>query len=533
MSDASRVKRYLAHAVIATAFVLGLPAAVVWALTPAGSLTWSIVSVPVAMLLSVVVAGAGSAIWSRRPGSRDLIFADLMLWGWVRRVRAERRLAEARKVLGAALGGEGADGLTRDDRVQALSSLSGLLEARDAYTHGHTRRVTRHAERIARAMRLPPAEVAQVRTAAALHDVGKINTPRDVLNKPGRLTDDEFAVMRRHPVDGAEMLAGIGDPEITAMVRHHHERLDGGGYPDGLAGEEIPLGARIIAVADTFDAMTSSRSYRGACRHKKALEVLASEAGVQLDREAVGAFLGYYSGRRSVAWSALVTTAPQRLLGMVGTSSQGLGSGAASVSQLLPAIGAAAVLAAAPGSAPGSVGSPAVAELAAARPAYAQRPAGSGSAGAPLRAERERGAGAETERAKQRPPSPERRASRDRRRARAGAPSKTGASGGRAIPPSGDRGSSGQAAPERSGSDAAPGTRAGGPGPLPATDPLPVPAPVPDPTATPVPKVEVPAVELPAVELPPVELPPVKLPALETPRVELPRGVVPELELAG
>lgn len=545
VTDASGVKRYLAHAVVATALVLGLPAVVVWALTPAGSLAWSIVSVPVAMMLSVAVAGAGSAIWARRPGSRDLIFADLMLWGWVRRVRAERRLAEARKVLGA-------DGLARDDRVQALSRLSGLLEARDAYTHGHTRRVTRHAERIARAMRLPPADVAQVRTAAALHDVGKIHTPREVLNKPGRLTDGEFATMRRHPVDGAEMLAGIGDPEITAMVRHHHERLDGGGYPDGLAGEEIPIGARIIAVADTFDAMTSSRSYRGACRHKKALEVLAKEAGTQLDPEAVGAFLGYYSARRSVAWSALVTTAPQRVLGWLGTSSQGLGSGAASVSQLLPAVGAAAVLAAAPGSAPGSVGSPAVAELAAAR--HAQRPAGNESADAA--AARDRGPGGEYAPAR----STAGRVPGDRARRRAVAPSKMATSGRRAIAPSTVPRSGGGANPERSGSKAAPGSAAPpdsdsspapdpsrgdsppSPGPRPTNDPAPKPDRKPDPVPTvEVPKVEVPKVEVPAVELPPVrvppvrlppvELPPVKLPPVDTPPVELPQVELPRVEL--
>ena len=164
-----------------------------------------------------------------------------------------------------------------------MSDLSALLEARDSFTYGHSQRVTRHAERIATEMGLPAAEVAQVRTAAALHDVGKLHTPRDILNKPGRLTDEEFAVIRNHPGDGAEMSTSVGDPVITAMIRHHHERLDGAGYPDGLAGEAIPLGARIIAVADTFDAMTSNRAYRRAASHKRALDVLRAEAGKQLD----------------------------------------------------------------------------------------------------------------------------------------------------------------------------------------------------------------------------------------------------------
>ena len=136
-------------------------------------------------------------------------------------------------------------------------------------------------------MRLSPDDVAKVRTAAALHDVGKLHTPREILNKPGRLTDAEFALVQRHPGDGADMLRGIEEPEITAMVRHHHERLDGAGYPAGLTGQEIPVGARIIAVADTFDAITSSRPYRKAANHKRALDVLSREAGSQLDGAAV------------------------------------------------------------------------------------------------------------------------------------------------------------------------------------------------------------------------------------------------------
>ena len=218
--------------------------------------------------------------------------------------------------------------------MQALSSLSALLEARDSFTYGHSQRVTRHAERIAKAMGLSTAEVAKVRTAAALHDVGKLETPREILNKPGRLTDEEFDVIRRHPSDGAAMAAGLGDPLVTAIIRHHHERLDGSGYPDGLAGEAIPLGARIIAVADTFDAMTSNRAYRGAASHKHALDVLRKEAGTQLDGDAVAAFVGYYRGRRTVAWSAFATAAPQRLFAWLGGVSPGFSAGAAGAAAL-------------------------------------------------------------------------------------------------------------------------------------------------------------------------------------------------------
>src|ERR687895_2631800 len=327
-------RHYLPQAVLATVVVMVLPAVAVSAIETAG-LPWLVLgSVLLAMALSVTAASAGSAIWMRTPGSRDLVFGDLMLWGWLRRVRAERRLSHAWELLedGAQDGRGGA--LGRERRSEVLQEVSTLLEARDAYTHGHSRRVTRHSERIAREMGLSPDEVAKVRLAAAVHDVGKIHTPREVLNKPGRLTDEEFEIVKRHPTDGAEMLADTEDPAITAMVRHHHERLDGTGYPDGLAGDEIPLGARIISVADTFDAITSSRPYRSACKHRKAIEILRKEAESQLDRDAVGAFLKYYRGRRSIAWWAVFTTLPERVPGWLAGVLQG-GAGAAPIAKSL------------------------------------------------------------------------------------------------------------------------------------------------------------------------------------------------------
>jgi putative nucleotidyltransferase with HDIG domain len=315
---APRTVRWLPHAVAATAFVVGFPALVVWMVVPRGEPALLALSVPLGMLLSVLAAAVGGGLWKRVPGSRDLVFADLMLWGWLRRLRAERRLARAETLLGTH-----GDGLC----VQALIDLSALLEARDTYTYGHSLRVTRHAERIAAALGLPADQVARVRTAAALHDVGKLHTPREILNNPGRLTDAEFAVIRRHPGDGADMAGSVGDPAIAAMIRHHHERLDGAGYPVGLAGAAIPLGARIIAVADTFDAMTSNRAYRRAASHKRALDVLRQEAGRQLDADAVGAFVGYYRGRRAVVWLAFAAAAPQRLFAWVGSVSPGVGVG--------------------------------------------------------------------------------------------------------------------------------------------------------------------------------------------------------------
>jgi putative nucleotidyltransferase with HDIG domain len=179
-----------------------------------------------------------------------------------------------------------------------LAELAAELESRDPWTHGHSRRVALHAAMIASHMGLTERHVQITRAAAELHDVGKINTPRAVLHKPGELTEVELGLIELHPVDGAEIVSTLGDPELTAMVRHHHERLDGSGYPDRLQATEIPLGARIIAVADTFDAITSTRPYRPARTPQEALEILDEEAGVRLDPVGVSAFRACYAERR-------------------------------------------------------------------------------------------------------------------------------------------------------------------------------------------------------------------------------------------
>lgn len=206
----------------------------------------------------------------------------------------ERRLAAALQLL---RGVGGTEDLSRGRRAELLAGLAAELESRDPWTHGHSRRVARHAALTAERMGLPEHRMRIIRAAAELHDVGKINTPRAVLHKPGRLTDVEVGLIELHPVDGAEIVSTLGDPELTAMVRHHHERLDGTGYPDGLEGDEIPLGARIIAVADTFDAITSTRPYRPAKTHQRALEILEHEAGTRLDPAGVNAFCEYYADR--------------------------------------------------------------------------------------------------------------------------------------------------------------------------------------------------------------------------------------------
>jgi HD-GYP domain-containing protein (c-di-GMP phosphodiesterase class II) len=335
--------RYLPLVLFATASVVVAPAVLVAALVPRGGSLLIVASTALAVAISVAIASAEAALWTRRSGSRDLVFADLMLWGWLRRCLAERHLARARALYDSARKA----GLTVS--IELLEELSKRLAARDAYTHGHEQRVARHAERIARAMHLSATEIVKIRTAATVHDVGKIYTPRQILNNPGRLTDQEYAIVKLHARDGGEMLAAVGDPEIAAMVRHHHERVDGHGYPDGLAGSDIPLGARIIAVADTFDAITSNRPYRPVGTHKRALDILSQQAGSQLDAPAVTAFLSRYSARRSIAWFAFATVLPQRILVALQTASSSVGASTGAVTSLLPALGTAGLLTLSPG----------------------------------------------------------------------------------------------------------------------------------------------------------------------------------------
>ncbi len=336
--------QYLPLALFATVSVIVLPAALVTAFIPKGDTLLMLLSIALAVAASVTIASLEAAIWTRCPGSRDLTFADLMLWGWLRRYWADRGLAQTQALYD----------LTRNAglavSIELLEELSERLQARDAYTHGHNQRVARHSERIAQAMRLTPSEIVKIRTAAMVHDVGKIYTPREILNNPGQLTDHEYAIVKLHAGDGADMLAEVGDPEIVDIVRHHHEQVDGKGYPDGLAGLDIPLGARIVAVADTFDAITSSRPYRPARTHKRALDVIGAHAGSQLDDVVVTAFLESYSARRSVIWFSLAAALPQRLLAALQAASPGIATGTgATAGSLLPALGAAGLLALSPG----------------------------------------------------------------------------------------------------------------------------------------------------------------------------------------
>jgi putative nucleotidyltransferase with HDIG domain len=180
--------------------------------------------------------------------------------------------------------------------MQTLERLAVALESRIPGTSGHSRRVAAYAGELAQWMGLPREHSTRVVQAATVHDIGKTCVPGELLKKPGPLTSRERELVRQHAVTGAAMVAGLGDRDLAAFVRHHHERFDGRGYPDRLAADQIPLGARIIAVADTFDALTSNRPYRRAIGHARALEVLDAEAGTQLDPDLVAFFGARYAG---------------------------------------------------------------------------------------------------------------------------------------------------------------------------------------------------------------------------------------------
>lgn len=168
--------------------------------------------------------------------------------------------------------------------LQGVQMLARALEAKDAYTRGHSERVAALARQIALAAGVPPVEADIIAQAGLLHDLGKIGIPEQVLRKPGPLSAEEWTVMRRHPIVGAQIVAPLeffADGAI--IVRHHHERHDGSGYPDGLRGELIPLGSRIVAVADVYDALTSDRPYRPRLSRQETVRQLQTEAGRTLD----------------------------------------------------------------------------------------------------------------------------------------------------------------------------------------------------------------------------------------------------------
>ncbi len=179
-----------------------------------------------------------------------------------------------------------------EDLMNLLIALSSLLEMKDRYTEGHCIRMRNMVAAMGEELQLGKKQVENAVVAATLHDIGKIGVPDALLNKPGRLTPDEFEFMKQHAIFGSSSLASITRfRDILNIVRHHHERFDGAGYPDGLKGDFIPIGSRIIAVIDAYDAMTSDRAYRKSYTSEKAVQVIREESGKQFDPEMAEVFI--------------------------------------------------------------------------------------------------------------------------------------------------------------------------------------------------------------------------------------------------
>jgi putative nucleotidyltransferase with HDIG domain len=176
--------------------------------------------------------------------------------------------------------------------LNTIIALASAIDARDPYTHYHSSNVTKYSVRIAQEIRLPKKIIENIRYAGLLHDIGKIGIRDDILLKPAKLTDEEYAQIKKHPLKGEEIIKSLPFlGEISPIVRHHHERIDGRGYPDGIKGENIEIGARIMALADSFDAMTTKRTYREPFSLNQAKEELIKNKDTQFDSSLVDCFL--------------------------------------------------------------------------------------------------------------------------------------------------------------------------------------------------------------------------------------------------
>lgn len=176
--------------------------------------------------------------------------------------------------------------------LSTIQALNKTVEAKDPYTSGHANRVEKFAVDLAKAYHLPFESIQNLKTASILHDIGKIGIHDEILNKASRLTQEEYQEIMRHPAIGAEIISKVNFlSNITTIVRHHHERYDGKGYPDGLSGEDIPIEAAILTIADSYDAMTSDRPYRTAMTPEEALSELQKNAGTQFHPELVKVFV--------------------------------------------------------------------------------------------------------------------------------------------------------------------------------------------------------------------------------------------------
>jgi HD-GYP domain-containing protein (c-di-GMP phosphodiesterase class II) len=217
-----------------------------------------------------------------------ILFVVVLIWiySWMHEAKLRRILKKKEKELAS----DKVD--IKNMNLSTIKTLAVAIEAKDYYTRGHSDGVTRYAVEIAQEMGLPEKEIEIIKHAGILHDLGKLGIDNAILRKPGKLTDEEYNLVKKHPELGENMLMPLKFlKDEKSIVRHHHERFDGTGYPDGIKGKAIPLGARIIAVADTFDAITSDRPYRPIYPMNKAVEEIRECSGTQFDPSVVEAFL--------------------------------------------------------------------------------------------------------------------------------------------------------------------------------------------------------------------------------------------------
>jgi hypothetical protein len=298
--EGGSVRGYLPHALVATALVVALPALALVPLAPFDGALDVVLATVLATGVSLALASAGSALWTRTAWSRELAFGDLMLWVWVRRLRVQRQLDDHLTTV-ARQAGAGERGARE---LAALRRMAVVLEARDDSSHRHSERVARHAERVGERLGLTPAEIAQLRVAAALHDVGMTRVRRSRLDageRGGRERADD------HARAGAELVAAAGAPEIAEIVRRRGDRFD------ARCAGSVPRAARILAVADAFESIVAAGGGTSPQARANALDVLVERAGHELDPGVVSAFVDYYSARRSIAAVAVLATAPLRL----------------------------------------------------------------------------------------------------------------------------------------------------------------------------------------------------------------------------
>jgi putative nucleotidyltransferase with HDIG domain len=179
-----------------------------------------------------------------------------------------------------------------DNYKNSIAALSNAVDARDPYTSGHSVRVADISVKIGKALGMSKDKINELELAALFHDIGKIGIPDNVLLKPGKLSESEYKIIKSHPQIGASILKDIDYLEnILPMIIHHHEKYSGGGYPSGLKGDDIPLESRIIALSDSYDAMTSDRPYRRGMSHESAISEIIKHKGIQFDPSIVDAFM--------------------------------------------------------------------------------------------------------------------------------------------------------------------------------------------------------------------------------------------------